>query len=187
MMRLAASRHETVRGRDLAESPTFVEFSRQIRSELRQSGLLEQTLFDRITAAAWRLSRLDPDALPFSREEVRAERSLQRALEMLESLRAVLPVNPPRSTPPSTPPSPVRQTEEESPADSWRDRLTFDPKTSDDSPVVKGTWITVDHVISLIVDNWSWADILRSHPELTEDDIRSCLSYAIEQSQDGAC
>jgi uncharacterized protein (DUF433 family) len=183
MMRLAASLHETVRGRDLAESPTFVEFSRQIRSELRQSGLLEQTLFDRITAAAWRLSRLDPDALAFSREELRAERSLHRALEMLESLRAALPVNPVRSAPPS----PVRQGPEESPADSWRDRLTFDPKTSDDSPVVKGTWITVDHVISLIVDNWSWADILRSHPELTEDDIRSCLSYAIEQSQDGAC
>jgi uncharacterized protein (DUF433 family) len=102
---------------------------------------------------------------------------------MLESLRAVLAVNPVRSAPPS----PVRQAVEESPSDSWRDRLTFDPKTSDDSPVVKGTWITVDHITSLIVDNWSWADILRSHPELTEDDIRSCLSYAIEQSHDGAC
>jgi len=185
MMRLAASLNETVRRRDRDDSPTFHEFSRQIRAEMRQTGLLEQVLLDRITAAAWRLSRLDPDALPHGREELRAERSLHRALEMLESLRASQPAIPIRPAPPSS--SAGRQAVEESPSDSWRDRLTFDPNTSEESPIVKGTWITVDHVISLIVDNWSWADILRSHPELVEDDIRACLSYAIEQSHDGAC
>jgi hypothetical protein len=63
----------------------------------------------------------------------------------------------------------------------WRDRLVFDFEISDISPVVKGTWITVGHVVSLIVDGWTWADILRSHPELTEDDIRTCVAYAMDE------
>ncbi len=68
---------------------------------------------------------------------------------------------------------------EESP--HWRDRLVFDFDVSDASPVIKGTWITVGHVISLIVDGETWADILRSHPELTEADIRTCLAYTMAE------
>jgi uncharacterized protein (DUF433 family) len=63
----------------------------------------------------------------------------------------------------------------------WQDRLVFDFNVSEASPVVKGTWVTVSHVVSLIVDGWTWGDILRTHPELTEDDIRVCLSYTVAQ------
>ena len=63
----------------------------------------------------------------------------------------------------------------------WQDRLVFDFNVSETSPVVKGTWVTVGHVVSLIVDGWTWSDILRTHPELTEDDIRTCLAYTVEQ------
>lgn len=68
------------------------------------------------------------------------------------------------------------------PKPAWTDRLAIDPNVSPDSPTVKGTWVTVSHVVSLIVDGWSWSDIMRSHPELTEDDIRACLAYQIEES-----
>lgn len=61
----------------------------------------------------------------------------------------------------------------------WRDRLVYDFDVSDMSPVIKGTWITVSHVVSLIVDGATWADILRTHPELTEADIRVCVAYAV--------
>ena len=70
-------------------------------------------------------------------------------------------------------------------APRWQDRLVFDFNVSETSPVVKGTWVTVGHVVTLIVDGWNWSDILRTHPELTEDDIRICLSYAVEQDNDG--
>ncbi len=63
----------------------------------------------------------------------------------------------------------------------WQDRLVFDFNVSESSPVVKGTWITVGHVVSMVVDGWTWNDILRTHPELTEDDIRTCLAYTVEQ------
>ena len=74
-----------------------------------------------------------------------------------------------------------RPSDDDEPADRWQDRLVFDFNVSETSPVVKGTWVTVGHVVSLIVDGWTWADILRTHPELTEDDIRVCLAYTVAQ------
>lgn len=63
----------------------------------------------------------------------------------------------------------------------WQERLVFDFDVSDASPVVKGTWVTAGHVVSLIVDGWSWADVLRSYPELCEEDIRTCVAYAMAE------
>jgi uncharacterized protein (DUF433 family) len=65
----------------------------------------------------------------------------------------------------------------------WRQRLAFDPSVSETSPVVRGTWITASQVVSRIVDGWSWAEILRHHPELTEEDIRACLAYTVEDEE----
>jgi uncharacterized protein (DUF433 family) len=69
----------------------------------------------------------------------------------------------------------------------WQDRLVFDFNVSETSPVVKGTWVTVGHVVSLIVDGWTWADVLRTHPELTEDDVRTCLAYSVEHDHSDGC
>lgn len=63
---------------------------------------------------------------------------------------------------------------------SLQNRLEFDDDVSDTSPVVKGTWITASDIVTMIVDGWSWQEILTNHPELCEDDIRACLTYAIE-------
>ena len=49
--------------------------------------------------------------------------------------------------------------------------------------MIKGTWVTVSQVVSLIVDGWTWSDILRTHPELTEDDIRTCLAYTVAEEE----
>ena len=68
---------------------------------------------------------------------------------------------------------------------SWQngDEYKCDVFFSDEfrSPIVRGTWVTVQHVVSLIRDDWTWGDILRCHPELTEDDLRACLAYSIEE------
>ncbi|MBV8315465.1 MAG: DUF433 domain-containing protein [Planctomycetaceae bacterium] len=65
----------------------------------------------------------------------------------------------------------------------WQERLVFENDISESSPVIKGTWITVDQVVSLVIDGWTWSDILRAHPELTEADIRCCLAYTSEQAE----
>jgi uncharacterized protein (DUF433 family) len=61
--------------------------------------------------------------------------------------------------------------------DTPPDRLVFDLNVSESSPVVRGTWITVAQVVGRVVDGWSWSEILRGYPELTEEDIRACLDY----------
>ena len=83
---------------------------------------------------------------------------------------------------------PVLEREDEDPTERirWEDRLAFDENISDSSPVVKGTWVTVNHVVSLIVDGWNWSDVLRTHPELIEEDIRACMAYTAEQDGQGA-
>jgi uncharacterized protein (DUF433 family) len=63
----------------------------------------------------------------------------------------------------------------------WQDRLVMDPNVSEHSPVIKGTWITVGQIVSLIVDGWTWPDLLRAHPELTEEDVHTCLAYAVAE------
>ena len=68
---------------------------------------------------------------------------------------------------------------------AWDDHLIVDPDVSATSPVVRGTWVTVGHVVSEIVDGSTWPDILRTHPELTEDDIRACLAYAVNDQIEG--
>lgn len=56
-----------------------------------------------------------------------------------------------------------------------------DPDISSISPVVRGTWITAAEIVRLVVQGWSWGDILRAHPELTEADIRACLAFDVER------
>ena len=77
--------------------------------------------------------------------------------------------------------APADEQDDDMVPERWEERLVFDANVSDSSPVVKGTWVTVSHVVTLIVDGWSWSDILRTHPELTEADIRVCLAYIVAQ------
>lgn len=63
---------------------------------------------------------------------------------------------------------------------AYLDRLVFDHEVSSTSPVVKGTWVTVDHIVSIIVDGGTWAGILRDHPEIEEADIHACMAYALD-------
>lgn len=65
------------------------------------------------------------------------------------------------------------------PTTRLQDRLEWDRAVSVTSPKIKGTWITVGNIVSRIVDGWSWADIMRSHPEIDEDDIRACLEWTV--------
>jgi uncharacterized protein (DUF433 family) len=59
-------------------------------------------------------------------------------------------------------------------------RIRRDPKVMMGKPVVVGTRITVEHILRLLVGGDSIADILRSHPQLTEADIRAAQVYAAD-------
>ncbi len=186
----------------------FDQFSKAVQRDLNPRGPLEQVVARQAIRSAWRLkANLDVEAeLSEDVASDRAARSLEVAITTLDLLQGHRGGSSVESATPTEVAShaefddaddaiepnewPILPTEEmvepdgasaDEEAPPWRDRLVFDFDVSDLSPVVKGTWITVSHVVSLIVDGATWADILRSHPELSEEDIRMCVCYAIDE------
>jgi uncharacterized protein (DUF433 family) len=57
-------------------------------------------------------------------------------------------------------------------------RIALDPAVLDGTLVVRGTRLSVEHVVGLLADGWNEQDILSDYPELTADDFMACLAYA---------
>lgn len=60
----------------------------------------------------------------------------------------------------------------------WKDRIIFEKSIALGKPIIKGTRITVDFVLDLMSNGWSYDDIKENYPQLTSQDIRACLEYA---------
>jgi len=60
------------------------------------------------------------------------------------------------------------------------ERIVVNPKIHFGKPAIAGTRITVQSVLELVNEGLSFEDIIRDYyPDLTVDDIRACLEYAI--------
>lgn len=57
-------------------------------------------------------------------------------------------------------------------------RIEIDPARMTGKPVVKGTRLTVEFVLNLLVEGWDHARILEQYPNLSDADITACLAYA---------
>ncbi len=57
-------------------------------------------------------------------------------------------------------------------------RVVADPSVLTGKPVIRGTRLSVEFIIGLLVDGWSEADIIANYPVLAVQDIRACLAYA---------
>jgi len=60
---------------------------------------------------------------------------------------------------------------------SQEPRLCWDSGVSTKSPTVRGTFVTADHVMNLVLAGWDNSDILKTHPELTEEDVAACVDF----------
>ena len=66
----------------------------------------------------------------------------------------------------------------------WEERITLDPKVMVGKPVIKGTRLTVEFIIDLLANGWSFSDIMGSYPGLSNEDITACLAYAHDVIKD---
>jgi uncharacterized protein (DUF433 family) len=57
-------------------------------------------------------------------------------------------------------------------------RIVLDPKVLAGKPIIRGTRISVEFVLGLLVDGWGEADILANYPGITREDVIACLAYA---------
>jgi uncharacterized protein (DUF433 family) len=58
------------------------------------------------------------------------------------------------------------------------ERITADPDVMVGKPVVKGTRIPVELVLSYLADTPDFAELFADYPELTMADVQACLQYA---------
>ncbi len=57
-------------------------------------------------------------------------------------------------------------------------RITQNPEIMLGKPVIKGTRLTVEYIISLLAQNTSIEEILVEYKGLEKEDILACLAYA---------
>ncbi|MCB8839577.1 DUF433 domain-containing protein [Aurantimonas sp. VKM B-3413] len=70
------------------------------------------------------------------------------------------------------------------PADSYRDRIVTDPEVMFGKPTIKGTRLTVEHVLRRLAAGWSVEDLLHEHPRLTREDVMAASAIAADHLHD---
>ena len=61
---------------------------------------------------------------------------------------------------------------------NWQDHIDVNPEIMTGKPVIKGTRITVEHILERLGDGWADAEILDAYPHLKPEHIRAAQAYA---------
>jgi uncharacterized protein (DUF433 family) len=67
----------------------------------------------------------------------------------------------------------------------WQDHIISDKNVLLGKPVIKGTRISVDHIISLLAQGWTEDKILDNYPRLTKNSLKAVFTYIHECMKDG--
>jgi uncharacterized protein (DUF433 family) len=57
-------------------------------------------------------------------------------------------------------------------------RIVLDPKVMVGKPVIKGTRLTVEHILNLLAHGAKVEEIIQEYNGLTQEDIQACLLFA---------
>jgi uncharacterized protein (DUF433 family) len=66
------------------------------------------------------------------------------------------------------------------------ERITVSSSVMVGKPVIQGTRLTVEHILSLLAHGATMAEILDEYDGLTIEDIRACLLFATKTLEDTA-
>ncbi len=67
----------------------------------------------------------------------------------------------------------------------WRKHIVSDEKVLVGKPTIKGTRISVDHIIQLLSQGWTEKQILENYKRLTPLDLQAIFAYINDCMQDG--
>lgn len=68
---------------------------------------------------------------------------------------------------------------------NWKDHIISDKEVLLGKPTIKGTRLSVEHIIGLLAQGWSEAQILESYPRLTKESLQAVFAYIQECMKDG--
>ena len=63
-------------------------------------------------------------------------------------------------------------------------RIILDPRIMVGKPIIKGTRLTVQHILNLLAHGATAEDILKEYKGLRKEDIQACLLYASATLED---
>lgn len=62
----------------------------------------------------------------------------------------------------------------------WRMFIHSDPDILGGKPVVKGTRLSVDFILRLFANGWTFEEIFESYPRLSKESVQAVFAYAGE-------
>ena len=60
------------------------------------------------------------------------------------------------------------------------DRIIIDPDILAGKPILRGTRISVELLLELLANNWTYEEIFESYPQIGRGDILAALQYATD-------
>lgn len=67
----------------------------------------------------------------------------------------------------------------------WQDYIVSDKEVLLGKPTLKGTRISVEHIVGLLAQGWTENEILENFPRLTKESLQAVFSYIKDCINDG--
>lgn len=67
----------------------------------------------------------------------------------------------------------------------WQEFIVSDENVLLGKPTIKGTRISVEHIVALLAQGWTETEILENYPRLTRDSLLAVFTYIQEGLRDG--
>ena len=61
-----------------------------------------------------------------------------------------------------------------------KERIEVDPKILVGKPIIKATRISIEFILELLVNGWTYEQILENYPPLEQEDILAAIEYSME-------
>jgi uncharacterized protein (DUF433 family) len=68
---------------------------------------------------------------------------------------------------------------------NWQQYIVSDKNVLLGKPTIKGTRLSIEHIVSLFAQGWTEQMILDNYPRLTKESLQAVFSYIQDCMQDG--
>jgi uncharacterized protein (DUF433 family) len=68
---------------------------------------------------------------------------------------------------------------------NWQDYIVSDQEVLMGKPTIKGTRVSVEHIIGLLAQGWTEIEILQNYPRLNQESLQAVFAYVRDCLKDG--
>ena len=68
---------------------------------------------------------------------------------------------------------------------NWREHIISDKEVLLGKPTIKGTRISVEHIVGLLAQGWTENEVLENFPRLTRESLQAVFAYIQDCIHDG--